>query len=86
MPGSSYTKLKDSWLEFTVLVKRVFGDQEFDIPMCGLCGNTGTIDTTNSAKSPAGVSCGGKFFCVCPNGRARKKRKQGSKYGGTSKV
>jgi len=39
--------------------------------LCGLCGNSGTIDTTG-VKSPAGVECGGKFFCICPNGRSMK--------------
>jgi hypothetical protein len=40
--------------------------------LCSLCGNTGVIDTTKSAVSPAGVHCGGKHFCICPNGIASK--------------
>jgi len=43
--------------------------------LCGLCGNTGIINTTNSAVSPAGIKCGGKYFCVCPNGRVIKEQK-----------
>jgi len=34
---------------------------------CGLCGNSGVIETT--VRTAAGVSCGGRFWCVCPNGR-----------------
>ena len=40
--------------------------------LCGLCGNTGMIDTTNSAVSPMGIKAGGRYFCICPNGRAMK--------------
>lgn len=36
---------------------------------CGLCGNHGVIDT-RGVKTPAGFECGGRFFCICPNGRA----------------
>lgn len=35
--------------------------------LCVLCGNTGIIDTTGT-KSPAGVECGRKSWCICPNG------------------
>lgn len=37
--------------------------------LCGLCANTGIIDTTETAISPKGIKSGGKYFCVCPNGR-----------------
>jgi hypothetical protein len=37
--------------------------------LCGLCGNTGKIDTTKSAISPMGLNSGGVYFCICPNGR-----------------
>lgn len=40
--------------------------------LCGLCGNSGTIDT-RGVRSAAGVLCGDQFFCLCPNGRAIKK-------------
>jgi hypothetical protein len=38
--------------------------------LCCLCGNTGIIDTTNSAISPRGLKVGKKVYCLCPNGRA----------------
>jgi len=37
--------------------------------LCSLCGNTGHIDTTNSAVSPSGVAAGRVNFCLCPNGQ-----------------
>ena len=37
--------------------------------LCGLCANTGIIDTTTTAISPKGIMAGGKYYCVCPNGR-----------------
>jgi len=40
--------------------------------LCGLCGNTGRIDTVGKVTSPAGFPAGGEFFCICPNGRAMK--------------
>lgn len=40
--------------------------------LCGLCGNTGWIDTRRHLKSPAGVACGIFAACICPNGRAQK--------------
>lgn len=40
---------------------------------CGLCGNTGVIDTRGRLETPAGVPCGVLRFCLCPNGRAWKK-------------
>ena len=41
--------------------------------LCGLCGNTGVIDTTETAISPAGVNSGKKHFCMCPNGQQLRK-------------
>lgn len=41
--------------------------------LCGLCGNHGVVDMTGKVFSPAGVECGVKAFCVCPNGRALKR-------------
>lgn len=55
--------LSDFWLEN-------FVNKEY--LLCGLCGNTGIIDTTESDISHAGVKCGGKYFCICPNGRTMK--------------
>ena len=40
--------------------------------LCGLCGNSGFLDTTKSAVSPTGVECGVRRPCICPNGRAIK--------------
>lgn len=40
--------------------------------MCGLCGNSGAIDTRQTAISFAGYNFGGVFYCICPNGRAYK--------------
>lgn len=39
--------------------------------LCGLCGNTGIINTLGSAISPAGIMCGVSKPCICPNGQAR---------------
>lgn len=36
---------------------------------CTLCGNTGIIDTRQTAITPAGVSAGRLNWCLCPNGR-----------------
>lgn len=60
---------KDLWFEFDVEVTRPDG---LKITVCGLCGNTGMVDTTSTAKcfdKPAGI----KTFCICPNGRLMKK-------------
>lgn len=54
-------KQDDLWLQFLSPNK-----------LCGLCGNHGTIDS-NKLLSPAGVVVGGRYFCICPNGRALKK-------------
>lgn len=50
---------------------REFADAEHE--NCGLCGNTGVIDTRGRLETPAGVPCGVLGFCLCPNGRAWKK-------------
>jgi hypothetical protein len=42
---------------------------------CGLCGNTGIVDTRGRAKTPAGFDVGVLRYCICPNGRALKKQK-----------
>lgn len=42
------------------------------VGLCGLCGNTGLIDTRGRAVSPAGVDAGGIHYCVCPNGQTRR--------------
>jgi hypothetical protein len=63
---------KNLWLEFSMEASRSDG---LSIPICGLCGNSGIVDTTTTAKwfdKPAGI----KTFCICPNGRTLKKHKQ----------
>lgn len=40
--------------------------------LCGLCGNTGIVDTIGKVTSPAGVSCGVRAPCLCANGRVQK--------------
>lgn len=37
--------------------------------LCVLCGNHGIVDTRGKLFSPAGVECGDKVFCICPNGQ-----------------
>ena len=44
---------------------------------CGLCGNSGIIDTRETVKDTEGEPCGGRFFCICPNGRKRKELMDG---------
>lgn len=41
--------------------------------LCGLCGQSGIIDTLGHVYSPAGFHCGVIAYCICPNGRAMKK-------------
>lgn len=53
-------KDEDLWLEFV-------GKNH-----CGLCGNSGVIDTRGKIKTAAGFECGVRQFCICPNGRAWK--------------
>jgi len=36
---------------------------------CMLCGNNGTMDTTEIAITPAGTYVGGRTWCICPNGQ-----------------
>ena len=37
--------------------------------VCTLCGNSGIIDTTNTAVSAIGVRSGRRNWCICPNGQ-----------------
>ena len=41
---------------------------------CILCGNSGEIDTLGKVFNARGEECGGKAFCICPNGRKMKKQ------------
>ncbi len=56
--------MKDLWEEFIG-----------PLNLCGLCGNTGVIDTIGKVFSPAGYHAGVQAFCICPNGRAWKRQK-----------
>lgn len=58
------------WIEYTV--DALIPAHGHAIPVCGLCGNSGILDTTGSAKIHD-RPCGIKTFCICPNGRALKK-------------
>jgi hypothetical protein len=54
----------DTWLEFLGPA----GVEAF----CGLCGNSGIVDTRGHVVSPRGDDCGVRAYCICPNGRAIK--------------
>jgi hypothetical protein len=56
--------IMDNWMEFLNSKYKV----------CDLCGNTGIIDTRNSAFTPVGIKVGGLHYCVCPNGRTLKEK------------
>ena len=63
-------KLSDFW------IREFLGPNTNGTPPChcGLCGNSGIIDTRGKVFTAAGVACGGVFFCICPNGRAIKRQ------------
>jgi hypothetical protein len=44
-----------------------------DNKLCSLCGNTGVIDTRETAVSFADVNSGRLNWCLCPNGEALRK-------------
>ncbi len=54
------TTIEDVWKEFL----------HPEYQLCGLCGNSGVIDTRGRAISGAGYDAGILAFCLCPNGRA----------------
>ena len=54
----------DTWLEFL--------GPPGAASCCGLCGNSGIVDTRCKVTSPTGSDCGVRAFCICPNGRAIK--------------
>ena len=73
----------NAWNEFTTF--QYVNHLPFKIPFCGLCGNTGIINTMDKAKTPQGKPCGIEAFCICPNGRVDKKKfTNGKKWGGNS--
>ena len=44
---------------------------------CVLCGNYGIVDTRGKVFTPAGVECGDRVFCICPNGQVMRKHANG---------
>jgi hypothetical protein len=54
----------DTWLEF-------LGPPSVE-SHCGLCGDSGILDTRNKVHSSTGEDCGVRAFCICPNGRTIK--------------
>jgi len=43
--------------------------------LCSLCGNSGVIDTRETANSGAGIKAGRLNYCICLNGRAMREAK-----------
>ena len=55
---------EDTWLEFLGPP----GNEAY----CGLCGNSGIVDTRGKVLGPTGEDCGVRACCICPNGRVLK--------------
>ena len=53
-----------------VAVTRYWLEHYLGRNVCALCGNSGRLDTTQSARSPRGESVGRVHYCLCPNGQA----------------
>lgn len=68
----------DLWEEFIVMVPMPHF-QGMEVPVCGLCANTGIVDTLKTAVSPKGVQAGIRACCICPNGRALSKALKGER-------
>lgn len=62
------------WLEYVVEVDppKHLKDTIETIPVCGLCGNSGIVET--NPKTAYGVACGVRKPCICPNGRRLKEK------------
>lgn len=46
--------------------------------LCGLCANSGVIDTRKKLVSARGIFLAGIYeWCICPNGRGAKKLNKG---------
>lgn len=65
------TRKTPLWMEFDVVIKEYPAPKgkQIKLPICGLCGNSGMIDTRGYVKSPRGTPCGILAHCICPNGR-----------------
>lgn len=57
----------DTWLDF--VCHRSGGGEP---GCCGLCGDSGLVDTRGNVKTPRGYDCGVRAFCICRNGRILK--------------
>ncbi len=66
----------DLWEEFLISVPAPQGLRNTieTILVCGLCGNTGIVET--HVKTPYGEPCGVQQYCICPNGRSMKRSKE----------
>ena len=53
-------------------VVRYWMEHYVNLGLCSLCGNSGVVDTTG-VRSPAGVACGRRQWCICPNGQAMRR-------------
>ena len=66
--GKSINAVKKAFYEFLTQYSLYhFSNEEHRL--CGLCGNTGELDTSSTAVSPRGLKPGGKYPCFCPLGR-----------------
>lgn len=75
----------NAWMEFDTF-QHVNHLPNTKVSFCGLCGNSGFINTIGTAKTPQGKPCGVKAFCICPNGRALKRASYQTKWGGDSVI
>jgi hypothetical protein len=62
------------WKEFLVEAPPPKNTSLESVPVCGLCGNTGIVET--SARTPYGAPCGVRKPCICPNGRSEKEKEK----------
>lgn len=44
--------------------------------VCVLCGNSGVIDTRGRAETAAGMPCGDRVYCICPNGQVMRRAQE----------
>ena len=72
--GSKSASVSRYWLTH-YLGSTVNPRMNMEISICSLCGNTGIVDTTNSAFDAWGNNVGRKNWCVCPNGQAFRSKK-----------
>jgi hypothetical protein len=77
----------DAWMEYSILVPDARKGIEH-ISLCGLCSNTGIIKTKGTFETfgRGTVTTDLRAYCICPNGRVKRKRFRHSrtKWGGSS--